>query len=77
MRCCNLEKLGFPVKGDGQFHTYVVDLQSSPDYRGNITGLRFDPILTGAPGEYVEVAYISHRDYEAEEQQRRREGRGP
>ena len=35
--------LRFPVKTDGQTHTYVVDLSSNPHWRGRISSLRLDP----------------------------------
>ena len=35
--------IGFPVVGDGQFHNYELDLSKSPQWRGLITSLRFDP----------------------------------
>ena len=35
--------LRFKVIGDGQFHDYVLDLPNSPQWRGLVTSLRFDP----------------------------------
>ena len=35
----------FQVVGDGQFHDYQLDLSKSPQWRGLITSLRFDPAL--------------------------------
>lgn len=52
-------RVTFAVKPDGRFHTYPIDLASAPGYRGAITGLRFDPVPSGAPGEYVEIASLS------------------
>ncbi len=49
----------FSVKPDGQIHTNEIDLSSSDRYRGDIVGLRFDPVLSGREGEYVEVISIS------------------
>jgi hypothetical protein len=57
--------ISFPVNPDGQYHTYEVNLASVPTYQGTITGLRFDPIPNGSPGEYVDVAYISYKNYDA------------
>jgi hypothetical protein len=51
----------FAIEPDGDFHTYEVDLASSPGYRGAITVLRFDPVMAGSPGNYVDVQYISYR----------------
>ena len=65
-----------PLGWLGRFRTYVVDLASSPNYKGVITGLRFDPVFAGAPGNMVEVAYISYRKYD-EEGGEAPEGRGP
>jgi len=44
---------------DGQYHTYAVDLSLSPLYTGVIKQLRFDPVQTGAAGEYADIEYIS------------------
>jgi hypothetical protein len=33
----------FQVTGDGQFHTYEIDMSLAPQWRGLITSLRFDP----------------------------------
>jgi hypothetical protein len=46
---------------DGAFHTYALDLSASESYRGLISQLRFDPIVRGQSGDYVEVAFISYR----------------
>jgi hypothetical protein len=35
--------INFPVKVDGQFHTYTLDLSERPRWRGRIATLRFDP----------------------------------
>jgi hypothetical protein len=39
---------------DGNFHNYVVNVGSSPNYRGMITRLRFDPVV--GPSGNLEVA---------------------
>lgn len=49
----------FGLVPDGNFHTYVVDLGSSPEYRGAITGLRFDPVPAGRAGDFIRVKSIS------------------
>jgi hypothetical protein len=49
----------FKIIPDGQFRTYEVDLSTSPTYRGKIRGLRFDPVTTGAPGDVVEIEFIT------------------
>jgi hypothetical protein len=52
-------RVEFGLVNDGQFHTYAVDLASSPFYTGLIEALRFDPVLSGEPGATVDVAYVS------------------
>lgn len=52
------EPLSFDIIPDGQYHTYEVDLSASPQYRGAITGLRFDPIAAGRPGDRVRIKAI-------------------
>jgi hypothetical protein len=49
----------FDIVADGKYRTYEVDLSASPEYRGAITGLRFDPVGAGKPGEFVRVKSIS------------------
>ncbi len=53
------QRVQFRVEPDGGFHTYEVDLSASAAYRGKITGLRLDPVNSGAPGEQVDIAFIS------------------
>ena len=53
------QRLQFAVIPDGRYHTYALDLASSPAYTGLITQLRFDPAASGQSGEYVEVRSIS------------------
>jgi hypothetical protein len=48
----------FDIVPDGKMHTYVLDLSRSPEYRGAITGLRFDPIPAGKPGDWVRIQSI-------------------
>ena len=49
----------FDIIPDGQFHVYTVKLSASPEYRGAITGLRFDPVPVGKAGEFVKIKSIS------------------
>jgi len=35
--------ISFPVRNDGEFHDYTVDVKSRPRWRGRIAGLRLDP----------------------------------
>jgi F5/8 type C domain len=51
--------LQFAVNNDGNFHTYALDLEASPNYTGTIGALRFDPVFGVEPGGTVDVAYIS------------------
>jgi hypothetical protein len=53
--------VGFTVIPDGQFHTYTVDLASSPTYQGTIAGIRFDPSDGNDPNGYVDIAAITWR----------------
>lgn len=53
------QKVRFTVQPDGKFHTYEVELSSSPAHRGKIRRLRLDPVETGATGEFVDVEFIS------------------
>lgn len=48
----------FEAIPDGRFHTYRVDLSKSPEYKGTITQLRFDPEPEGHPGDEVRVREI-------------------
>lgn len=52
-------RVEFPIDPDGHFHTYEVDLAASPEYRGAIAGLRFDPVGRGEEGDEVQIAFIS------------------
>jgi hypothetical protein len=49
----------FETRSDGQYHTYEIDLNSSPHYKGAIKGLRLDPVSTGNKGNYIKIEYIS------------------
>jgi hypothetical protein len=48
--------LRFDVIGDGQLHDYKIDLTKSPQWRGLITSLRFDPV--NRPGVKVGIDEI-------------------
>jgi hypothetical protein len=49
----------FSLLTDGQFHIYELNLSSFTNYSGLITQLRFDPVYSGDPGDYVDVAWVS------------------
>lgn len=49
------KKITFPILGDGQFHTYTLDLRSESEWENIIFQLRFDPLLS--PGN-IEIDYI-------------------
>ena len=51
--------IAFEITGDGKYRTYVADLSASPNYKGAITRLRFDPVSRGAKGDYVKVRSIA------------------
>ena len=49
--------LSLQLNADGQFHTYHLELKSSPEYRGLITGLAIEP--SGSPQSGEEMAIQS------------------
>jgi hypothetical protein len=49
---------------DGAYRTYALRLADSPEYKGVITGLRFDPVASGAKGEWVRVKSIGFEKVE-------------
>ena len=53
--------VSFEIKPDGEFHIYQIDLSASPEYRGVITGLRFDPVEAGNTGDWVKIRSISFK----------------
>jgi len=53
--------VSFEIRPDEQYHTYEIDLSSSPQYKGAIMGLRLDPVSTGHEGDYIKIDYISWR----------------
>ncbi len=48
----------FPIKTDGRFHHYLVDLSGAPSYKGGIVRLRFDPVATGKVGDSVLIKSV-------------------
>ena len=52
----------FKINNDGEFHEYVLNLSSVPNYKGTVTGLRFD--VGSQVGETVEIKDISVFDVE-------------
>ena len=48
----------FSIVPDGRYHDIPISLSSSPNYSGDIFGLRFDPVVTGNKGAYVDIASI-------------------
>jgi len=46
---------------DGKFRIYEVNLSDSPEYRGIITGLRFDPVPAGKKGDFIRVRSIGFK----------------
>lgn len=53
--------ISFDIIPDGKFHTYSVDLASSPKYTGTITGLRLDLVPSGKTGDYCDLLSLSWR----------------
>jgi hypothetical protein len=51
--------ISFPVKTDGEFHVYEIDLSSSGKYVGAMTGLRFDPVLIAGQAGRLRIKCIS------------------
>jgi hypothetical protein len=49
------KSLRFPVSGDGQFHTYTLDMSTVPLWKDTVTQIRLDPMET--PGS-IEIDYI-------------------
>ncbi len=58
----SLSSMDFQMIGDGTLRTYAVPLSDSPEYRGAIMGLRFDPIPAGKDGDWLEVEWISFQN---------------
>ena len=49
------KSLPLELEPDGQFHSYRLDLASSPAYRGLITGLAIEPVAQPRPGEEMAI----------------------
>lgn len=48
----------FPIQADGAFHTHVIRLAESPDYRGGMIRLRFDPVGQGEAGAWMKLRRV-------------------
>jgi len=53
------KSVSFALKPDGEYHIYDIDLSASAEYRGAITGLRFDPTPSGVKGDWIKIRSIS------------------
>jgi hypothetical protein len=53
-------KQSVPVIIDGRWHVYSFNVGSNAAWSGLISQLRFDAIQSGGPGDYVDIAGISH-----------------
>ncbi|MEY5025462.1 MAG: hypothetical protein RLZZ244_990 [Verrucomicrobiota bacterium] len=51
-------QLDFPVQADGEFHSYCLDLSASPNYRGALERLRFDPVAAAEAGAWMKLRSI-------------------
>lgn len=49
----------FPIVSDGAFHAYRIKLADNPRWKGPIVQLRFDPVETGAKGEWIRIKSIA------------------
>jgi len=54
----NQRSLTLPVNADGKFHTYQLDLKSSPSYTGLLTGLAIEPVAQPQPGGTFSIQSI-------------------
>jgi hypothetical protein len=52
------KSLALEINPDGEFHTSSLDLGSSPDYRGLITGLAIEPVAPPRPGDELAIKSI-------------------
>ena len=52
------KSLPVDLKPDGKFHTYHLELASSPEYRGLIIGLAIEPVAAPRPGEEIAIKWI-------------------
>lgn len=53
------KSLPLDLRTDGAFHTYRVDLASSPEYRGAIIGFAIEPVETPRPGDEIAIRSIT------------------
>lgn len=53
------KSIPFAIPADEKFHVIEIDLSTSKEYTGTITGLRIDPGPGGVEGEYIRVKSIS------------------
>ena len=53
------QRVDFAVKPDGEYHTYIVNLDEGiiDDYQGDIIGLRLD--FNGAAGDVIEISEVT------------------
>lgn len=54
----NRRSLPLPLKPDGKFHTYQLDLKSSPTYEGLLSGLAIEPVAQPQPGGTLAIQSI-------------------
>jgi hypothetical protein len=52
------KSVALELNPDGKFHTYHLDLASSPEYRGLIVGLAIEPVALPRPGEEMTLKSI-------------------
>ncbi len=52
------KSLTVELKPDGKFHTYHLDLASSPEYRGLLTGVAIEPAAQPRPGDEMALRSI-------------------
>ena len=53
------DSVKFALDPDGAYHRYAVKLADAPEYKGGMVRLRFDPVGSGAPGEWIKVKRIA------------------
>jgi hypothetical protein len=52
------KSLALELNPDGKFHTYHLDLSSSPEYRDLIIGMAIEPEAQPLPGEQMAIKSI-------------------
>jgi len=55
----NQRSIAFTLIPDGLHHIYQIDLGNCPDYSGNITGIRLDPVSSGVKDDHIRIESIS------------------